>query len=72
MQTLPSTTDSPLDSDNALLLDGIINTGGGREHTTPERMMSHFDAPGIEKKPRKINKRKGSTLSIYQKDLVIS
>ena len=29
-----------LDSDNALLLDGIIYTGAGHEHTAPERTMS--------------------------------
>ena len=35
-----STTDSLLDSDNLLLLDGIIYTGANDEHTVPERTMS--------------------------------
>lgn len=53
-----STTESLLDNDNALFVNGIIPSGAGDEHAAPEGTMSQTTPQDIEKQMQQAEKNK--------------
>lgn len=56
--TQTSTTESLLDNDNALVLNGIISSGVGDEHISPEGTISQMTPQDIEKEIKQAEKKK--------------
>lgn len=56
--TTQTSTESLLDNDNALLVNGILSSDAGDEHTTSEETMSQTAPEDVEQQIKEAEKRK--------------